>query len=330
MNDTSIPSLGDSEILGWLELQGIAADELEELAGDVSRRRYLRIAKGSETAVIAVYPAAMRSVCRRNFRTTQILEAAGIRVPKVLAHACETGLMLLEDVGSQTLYDLSETPAVSLHIDGYFWHSLDLIDRIQTISSQQTGLAELNPPLDRDLLWRELTQTWSSLLEPRGVVADLGFARDLESALQEVCRLLGADTETPCHRDFMSRNLIPLGPAPGLALLDHQDLRLGPCTYDLASLLNDSLFPSAELEEEILSRILGQDPESRVPYHRAAAQRTLKATGTYETFALRGEPRHRKLIPATLGRAIRHLAQLPETVHLATDLGSKLSTLGIC
>ena len=36
-------------------------------------------------------------------------------------------------------------------------------------------------------------------------------------------------------------------------MLDHQDLRLGPPFYDLASLLNDTLFPPPDAEEALLA-----------------------------------------------------------------------------
>ena len=41
-----------------------------------------------------------------------------------------------------------------------------------------------------------------------------------------------------CHRDFHSRNLMPHGGE--LVWIDFQDARMGPATYDLASLLRDS------------------------------------------------------------------------------------------
>ena len=59
-------------------------------------------------------------------------------------------------------------------------------------------------------------------------------------------------------------------------MLDHQDLRLGPPRYDLASLLNDSLFPPPELEARLVRAALGEEAtaEDFLDYHRAAAQRT--------------------------------------------------------
>ena len=45
----------------------------------------------------------------------------------------------------------------------------------------------------------------------------------------------------------------------------------------------------ATIEEELLALAPGADREG---YHRAAAQRTLKAVGTYTKFSLRGAHRH--------------------------------------
>jgi aminoglycoside/choline kinase family phosphotransferase len=152
----------------------------------------------------------------------------------------------------------------------------------------------------------------------------LAMAED--AARGTVCRRLGEEAPVPCHRDFGARNLMPLAPGEGaweVGVLDHQDLRLGPPAYDLASLLNDSLFPPPELEERLLERAGCQDggPE-RESYHRAAAQRTLKAVGSYAAFARWGEGRHLGLIPPTLARALRHLERLPEAASLAAPLAA--------
>ena len=109
----------------------------------------------------------------------------------------------------------------------------------------------------------------------------------------------------------MARNVVPLG-AGRVALIDFQDLRPGPAAYDLASMLNDSLFPPEPMERGLVERYLppGTTVES---YGRAVAQRTLKAVGNFVAFAARGEPRHRPLIAPALARAERHLRLLPET-----------------
>ncbi len=110
----------------------------------------------------------------------------------------------------------------------------------------------------------------------------------------------------------MARNLFLHGSPPTLVVLDHQDLRLAPQYYDLASLLNDSLFPPQDIESRLLEGAVSSG-EEHLRYRRAAAQRTLKAVGTFATFAAAGDRRHLRLIPPTFARAAHHLTELPET-----------------
>ncbi len=61
---------------------------------------------------------------------------------------------------------------------------------------------------------------------------------ELDSELRTLSAELAAHPFALCHRDYHSRNLILCGDE--LAVIDHQDARMGPRCYDLASLLNDS------------------------------------------------------------------------------------------
>ncbi|HXT19807.1 MAG TPA: hypothetical protein VN923_03570, partial [Thermoanaerobaculia bacterium] len=107
--------------------------------------------------------------------------------------------------------------------------------------------------------------------------------------------------------------------APELLVLDHQDLRLGPPAYDLASLLNDSLFPPAALEGELV-RSLHPGAAGALDYRRAVVQRAIKAVGNYADFARRGFDRHLKLVAPTLARAWRWFAAVPELQSLEPAL----------
>ena len=290
------------------------------MPGDVSRREYLRAEGDGNSLIVSLYPIEMLAVCRRYLTTTELLSGVDIRVPRLLACDCDLGIMALEDVGRHTLYDLDDLDETI--IADFFRHAVDKIARIQSLPAKT--VAELNPPLDSDLLKHELHKTWVSFLAPRGIEVSNGFGEALQGCLNTLCDHLGGEILVPCHRDYMVRNLIPMGAHPSLVVIDHQDLRLGPRYYDLASMLNDSLFPSPELEEEILQVLLGKQPGARVQYHRAAAQRTLKAIGTYETFAQRGFERHRRLISPTLDRALRHLGEVPESHGLVGGLKRRL------
>lgn len=299
----------------WLASVGFHLHEARPLSGDVSPRRYARLVReDGSTAILATYPPEVREVCPRFLHTTGLLTRAGVPVPRVLASDCDEGWMLVEDLGLQTLAEWGQGRPWS-ELTVWFERGLDLADRIARLPAE--GLADLNPVLGRELLRKELAQTWDLYLEPRGLTGDAGLTRALHETLDAICANLGAETPVPCHRDFMVRNLMPR-PDGDLVVLDHQDLRFGPPAYDLASLLNDTLFPPPEVEEALLER----HPVDPVQYHRAAAQRTLKAVGTYASFARRGADRHLPLVPPTLARCLGHLARVPESADLAGGTGA--------
>ncbi len=297
------------ELGEWLAGTGFDLREVHPLAGDVSPRRYERLTAGDgTTAILALYPADHRATCVRFARSTAILAGAGVPVPRVLAADCERGWMLLQDLGEHTLAELRDRPWRELA--AYFETAAALAARIAVLPLDV--VRELNPPLDGALMLRELAQTRQLFLEPQGLLPPLA------AALEDLCGELAADPSVPCHRDYMARNLVPDG-AGGVAVLDHQDLRLGPPAYDLASLLNDTLFPPRGLERRLVDAAF-PTTAGRLRYHRAAAQRTLKAVGTYAAFARRGSARHLPLIAPTLRRFLRHFASVPEGAPLARGL----------
>jgi aminoglycoside/choline kinase family phosphotransferase len=316
----SIGTAADTaELSAWIGAVGFQAREIRPLTGDVSPRRYFRaLLRDGGTVVAAAYPPEAGSACSRFLRTNAILESAAVRVPRVLAADCDQGWMLLEDLGPQTLGEWGKgRPWRDLAL--WFERALDVARRIARLDPAE--VEELNPALGRDLLARELGQTWELFLEPQGLVGDPALAAELRPALDAICAGLAAGPPVPCHRDFMARNLMPLHDSGDLAVLDHQDLRPGPPFYDVASLLNDTLFPPAAAEEALLAAALSS-PDDRERYHRAAAQRTLKAVGTYASFARRGALRHLPLIAPTLRRFVGHFARIPEGEGLAPQLAA--------
>jgi aminoglycoside/choline kinase family phosphotransferase len=313
----------------WLHDEGFDPSSFQLMSGDVSARRYarLRFAAG-RSHVLCFYPPDMRGVLHRFADSTRLLQQSGVPVPAIVAQSPERGLVLLEDLGEVTLFDVAGRSWEQLL--PYIVSAARLIPRIQALAADR--VASLNPPLDASLLGRELRQTWELFLSPRQLTGDRVLSLALEGALSQLCRRLAAEEAVPCHRDFMARNLVPL-PGPSdeptpqqvgvfdhrVGVLDHQDLRLGPPLYDLASLLNDSLFPPDWIAERLFEQ-LGLPVPSRLGYHRAAAQRTLKAVGTYAACLRRGSDRHLPLIAPTLARALLHLKRLPEFATLSPRL----------
>ena len=97
-----------------------------------------------------------------------------------------------------------------------------------------------------------------------------------------------------CHRDYHSRNLMLH--RDSLYIIDFQDARMGPDTYDLVSLLRDSYVDIVDREvDELIAYFLAlkgrnqDDLEFRRRFDVMALQRNLKALGTfgYQTIARR-------------------------------------------
>jgi aminoglycoside/choline kinase family phosphotransferase len=296
------------DLASWLEGLEVGARECSPLAGDLSQRCYFRIALDQGGSLLAAYyPESLRAAMVRFVAARSLLAGAGVRVPEILHSSVERGLMLVEDLGSATLFELSGGP--SAERTARFLAAVQNAGRIAELDVHEVERLG-NPPLDGALLRREIEATFEYLLDPGGL-ADLAADRQtLRLALDALCARLGGDRLVPCHRDFMARNLIPLG--EGVAVIDFQDLRLGPPAYDLASLLNDSFFPEPALEDLLLPE-RWRAGSACDQYSRAVVQRALKAAGTFARFAAQGNPRHVPLIAPTLARAARHLEVLPET-----------------
>jgi aminoglycoside/choline kinase family phosphotransferase len=313
------PDAESAQVAEWLARHGRAMSAVEPLAGDVSTRRYYRVRLAGETTshIVARYPPELAAAQRRFAAAAELLAAAGVRVPAIRLDDPDAGFACVEDLGPATLHERFATwEAAAGELDA----ALAAADAIRRLDRERV-VALGSPPLDAALLRRELAQTVELLLAPRDLAPPA-----VERALDALCDELAAPPLVPCHRDFMARNLVPVAPA-GVAVLDFQDLRLGPQGYDLASLLNDSLFASDEVEARALGawpRLAG-GPET---YRLAVAQRSLKAVGTYLAFARRGKRRHLPLVEPTLERALRQLARLRCTTALGDALWTRIRAAG--
>ncbi len=309
-------------VFEWLADERHPQTALQPLAGDVSSRMYLRrLEPDGGSTIIAVYPPDTTEVGERFVRTTELLQEAGVPVPAIYRWDPAAGLMEIADAGDETAW-----AAV-----GGGWQRLDLWSRAIPLaraigSLDPERVTAINPPLDGRILRRELQQSWDLVLAPRGLVGDEATASEFRRALLVLCDKLNDGPLEPGHRDLMVRNLM-VGEDRRLTVIDHQDLRMVPRGYDLASLLNDTLYATAAEEAELLAEAeLERRDHER--YHRAAAQRALKIVGTFAAFAARGSDRYLDRIPPSLAAARRHLERLPETGPLMAALGPTWEPLG--
>ena len=221
------------------------------------------------------------------------LAALGIHVPELLAKDLEQGLFLLEDLGSQLLQQKV------LSLAGDHGALLELYRPVLAMLARMQRKAVRNMKLEFCFDGAELTPGFLRNREAAYfgeqfavgacgfLAADLGKA--LEKELDEICRLAGeAGPRGFVHRDFQSRNILLTPRGPGL--VDFQGARLGPCQYDLASLLHDPYVDlPRQVKEELVEVYIGLQEELG-PFDREAfrkgwpmvsASRIMQALGAY-------------------------------------------------
>ena len=112
---------------------------------------------------------------------------------------------------------------------------------------------------------------------------------EFEVDIKALSAFLASDSQFFVHRDFHSRNIMIH--ENNVAVIDFQDARLGPASYDLVSLVFDSyvpLAPSVRLELleqgfEIIAELAGKEASvrARSEWRPMLLQRQLKAIGSF-------------------------------------------------
>jgi aminoglycoside/choline kinase family phosphotransferase len=248
-------------------------------------------------------------------------------IPAILDRAGDLGILQLEDLGDITLQaHLGAAPAAE--------HSRLYRNAVSLIEALQRRGAELASPayppygvaFDVDKLLWELEFFTKHYLEAyRGAAIPPAAREALRQQWRDLAEELADEPRVLCHRDYHSRNLMLHDGE--LYIIDFQDARLGPDTYDLVSLLRDSYvdLPEAAVEELIAYFIALKRPSGDHAAHRTweqefrrrfdvmALQRNLKALGTfgYQT-STRRNPVYIQYIPRTIRHVQRNLLQNPE------------------
>lgn len=272
----------------FLARSGWAAAAREPLPGDASFRRYVRLRRGAETAMLMDAPSPHEDV-RPYLAIARLLGGLGYSAPRILAEDVAHGFLVIEDFGDRTytraLREGVAEPAL-------YERAVDLLIDLhrRPLDGRLGGV----PPYDDALLAKELAifSDWWARLQ---LGADVGFADPYRAHWDDLLRQLHGTAETLVLRDYHVDNLMMLE-RPGLAgvgLLDFQDAVRGPTAYDLVSLVNDARrdVPAA-LAERMIERYVAAFPTlDRARFETAcailSAQRNLKIIGIFTRLAAR-------------------------------------------
>jgi aminoglycoside/choline kinase family phosphotransferase len=310
------------------------------LTGDASDRRYFRVLqRDGSSIVLALHAGAIEFDALPFVLVSRLLCAVPLPVPQLLDHSNALGIIAQQDLGDVTLQAHLGAATADEHAALY----RDAVSFIALLQKRGDELrSDAYPPyriaFDTDKLSWELEFFYKYFLRQyRGMSPPLHVQQALSEEWSAIVEELASEPRVLCHRDYHSRNLMLH--AGALFIIDFQDARMGPDTYDLASLLRDSYVDlTSSHVDDLIAYFLavkhgGQvstdvATEFRRRFDVMALQRNLKALGTfgYQTVT-RGNPVYIQYIPRTLNYVRTNLAKYPRFGRLHDLLAGLIDEL---
>jgi len=321
----------------YLDANGLAARQpkVVPLTGDASDRRYFRILfADGDSIVLALHAGAIDFAALPFANVAGLLQQMPLPVPAILGHHDADGIVALADLGDVTLQAHLGAASATEHA-ALYREAVALIEILQRRGRELADQRYLpyRIAFDVEKLTWELEFFVKHFLEAyRGVALGAADRAALREEWAAITEELSAEPRVVCHRDYHSRNLMLHGGR--LHIIDFQDARLGPDTYDLVSLLRDSYVDLTDRElEDLIAYFLAlkgsSDPaEFRRRFDLMALQRNLKALGTFGfQTTTRGNPVYIQYIPRTLRYARINLEKYERFARLREILAGHVDEL---
>src|SRR3954452_944078 len=325
----------------YLTESGLSARQpkVVPLTGDASDRRYFRVLlPDGESIVLGLHAGPITFATLPFANVAELLQQMPLPVPAILGHSDEGGLIALQDLGDVTLQAHLGAATPGEHA-ALYRQAVALIELLQRRGRELQ--ADRFPPyriaFDVEKLTWELDFFVKHFVQGyRGIALDGAERAALAEEWHSIVSELAAERRVLCHRDYHSRNLMLRDGR--LYIIDFQDARLGPDTYDLVSLLRDSYVDIADRELDDLiayfralkkNDATGEsDDEFRRRFDLMALQRNLKALGTfgYQTMTRRNTV-YIQYIPRTLRYARTNLEKYPRFDRLRELLAAHVEEL---
>jgi hypothetical protein len=305
------------------------------LTKDASDRSYFRVLSPSRPSIVlALHATAIEFESLPFAHVARLLAAMPVPVPAIIGHSDALGIVAQQDLGDVTLQAHLGASPPNEHA-ALYRQAVSLIEQLQRRGEAlaSRGDKPFSLAFDVEKLTWELHYFVRHFLEAyRGASIRDETRRALDEEWQQIAGELAAEPRVLCHRDYHSRNLMVHGGQ--LYLIDFQDARLGPDTYDLASLLRDSYVDIADADrDQLIAYFLALKQQSDADQFRRrfdlmSLQRNLKALGTFgHQAATRNNPIYIQYIPRTLRYVRLNLQRYPRFGRLRELLSEYLEEL---
>ena len=229
----------DQTLKSWINENLEENIDYEPASSDASFRRYFRLNYNNRSYIVMDAPPDKEPLTSY-IDITGILLENNLRAPQIYKIDKKNGFLLLEDFGKKPLL----TVLKGSNYDEYYNAAIKIVIELQKIN-KNNNLQEYS----KNILKHEMAlfNEWY-LLRNKEILLSEEDMNGLNKTLEIIAESNISQPFFFVHRDFHSRNLMLLNDN-GLGMLDFQDARIGPITYDLVSLLKDAYI---ELDEEFI------------------------------------------------------------------------------
>ena len=311
------------------------------LAQGGSDRRFYRVRTDRGVFVLMTAPA-FRYELRAFLDVGAYLQGCAVGIPDIIAHDDDGQLVLLEDVGDESLHALLQRTQDRGAVAQLYRQALSALARLQIQATPQ--MHTCNYLKNRSFGYEALRWETDYFIECFvGQYCGLEIASEnrLDDELHSLANTIDAEPRYLMHRDFQSKNIhLKDG---RVRIIDFQTATRGLLQYDLSSLLKDPYAPlEPDMRQELLEFYLKElsdvwqvqlNAEAfTLMFHRASLQRTMQALGAFAFLSMRkGKKDFEAYIPAgiaNLRETLGLFSEYPELAGLAATAAARLQQAG--
>jgi aminoglycoside/choline kinase family phosphotransferase len=267
---------------------------LEKIDQGGSDRIFYRCLKGKQTYILVWDFHVQKYV-----KLQKHLSERGIAVPNIHWVNEKSHLVLIEDLGNDSLFSLFKKKR---SVDRLYFRALDELMKLQLDGWKDAPIREKYD--HAHMRWEQEYFKKHFLMRLCNVRAKTlqSLESEFSSLADEFIRSARPWTNFLMHRDYQSQNIYVK--AGKIRIIDFQSARIGPFTYDLASLLRDSYVRIVRTaEDKYLDYYLSRLNKERIHikraeflhlYHLSCLQRNMQALGAFVNLSFNKEKLHFK------------------------------------
>lgn len=271
---------------------------ITELRQDGSNRSFYRLLGKNNTMILMISHDKFSN--ERYINAYKKYLEQDVPIPKVLDYNLKENYLLFEDLGDQHLRQIIQKG--NGNTIPYLKEAIDVILKLQFHDGKKTSIESR---FDLDTFDFESNYAFFNYCEV--LIHRPSLIYKYEYTLHDINQFLAKSSTFLTHRDYHPDNIMIKDGK--IYIIDYQDTRLGPPTYDLVSLLYDRSNLTLDVVEELKEYYFNQiqkyiqftEKEFQYLFSVNSIQRLFKILGSFAYLSkTKHNPKYLEFIPNTL------------------------------